>query len=81
MSEFQIFLSLASSFMAAMAHECRLHNRSIARALGEAMKFQAQGVNFGVPVEQAAYEYAYWVTSSASKPKWLPADYRSTFVG
>ena len=81
MSEFQIFLSLASSFMAAMAHEGRLYNRSINRALGEALKFQAQGVNFGVPVEQAAYEYAYWVTGGSPEPKWLPAGYRSTFVG
>lgn len=82
MSEFQIFLSLTSSFMAAMAHEGRLHNRSIVRAIEEALKFPEQGVTFsGIKIEQAAYDYAYWVTNHGSKPAWLPKEYKLAFVG
>jgi hypothetical protein len=81
MSEFQIFLSLTSTFMAAMAHEGRLQNRSIDIAIGEALKFQAKGVSFGKEVEQAAYEYAHWVTNGGRPPAWLPAGFPLAAIG
>jgi hypothetical protein len=78
-SELERFLVLTSSFMASIAQEGRLHNRSIGRALEEAVKFG--GVIIKVSVSQAAFEYADWVTRGSSKPEWLPENFRAAYVG
>jgi hypothetical protein len=83
MNEHQLerFLLLTSSFMATMAQESYLHNRSMSRALEEAMCFEGVTLPTTTTIAEAAFKYASWVTKGGTQPVWLPPTFRLAYVG
>lgn len=76
----QIFLSLAASFMAAMAPSEFIRHR-IARALELAIQFTWGDGLYNLEPEQAAFQYAAWIINGGKPPSWLPQDFNHGYLG